>query len=263
MTRFAKRGGCRTILDNMDTEHHHDPLPRQLTKEEIHGIIKSKVHRIDREFTEAFEFINNYEKSVTFFGSARFTENNPHYAKARSLAKKIAEAGYTVITGGGNGIMEAANRGAFEAGGESVGLNIRLPQEQNLNPYTTESIELDYFFVRKVALSFAAEAYLFFPGGFGTWDELFDILTLIQTHKIRRIPVILVGRDYWESVHELIRKVMFEEHRAIEKSDMNLYTISDDDEEILGIIKKVPVRTFVYNKEKAARVPELAPVQRH
>jgi hypothetical protein len=156
----------------MTENNQHETLPAELSHEEIHRIIKNKVHRIDREFTSAFEFIKNYEKSVTFFGSSRFTENSPHYIQARELAAKISKAGYTILTGGGGGIMEAANRGAFESGGQSVGLNIRLPKSQGLNSYTNDSIQFDYFFVRKVALSFAAEAYLFFPGGFGTFDEL-------------------------------------------------------------------------------------------
>ncbi|KKU68403.1 MAG: Lysine decarboxylase family protein [Parcubacteria group bacterium GW2011_GWA2_47_16] len=226
-------------------ENKNELLPAQISKQEIHRIIKSKVHRIDRELTEGFEFINKYEKSVTFFGSARFTENNPHYTRARELARKISELGYAILTGGGGGIMEGANRGAFEAGHESLGLNIRLLKEQDLNPYITDSIEFNYFFVRKVAMSFAAEAYIFFPGGFGTMDELFEILTLIQTRKIRRIPIILVGSDYWNELHSFIKKEMFSKHRTIDVSDMDIYTITDNDEEIIEIIKKVPVKTVV------------------
>ena len=216
-----------------------------ISREEIHRVIKAKVHRIDREFTGAFEFINNYEKSVTFFGSARFTENNPHYQKARELAGKISALGYTILTGGGGGIMEGANRGAFEKGNESLGLNIHLPREQILNPYITHSLQFDYFFVRKLAMSFAAEAYLFFPGGFGTLDEFFEILTLVQTHKIRRVPIILVGYDFWCDLQTFIKNVLYEKHRAISKEDMDLYTITDDDEEILEIIKQVPTRPMI------------------
>ncbi len=226
-------------------ENQHEPLPKELELEAIHRIIKVKVHRIDREFTKAFEFIKNYEKSVTFFGSARFTENNPHYQKARELARKISELGYTILTGGGGGIMEAANRAAFEAGRQSVGLNIRLPHHQVLNSYTNDSIQFDYFFVRKLALSFAAEAYIFFPGGFGTLDEFFEILTLIQTHKIRRVPIILVGCDYWNELHNFIKNVVYGEHKAIDASDMELYTITDDDEKILEIIRQVPIKPVI------------------
>ncbi len=232
----------------MTEQTPNETLPQALSRDEIHRIIKGKVHRIDREFTSAFEFIKNYEKSVTFFGSARFTENNDHYQKARELAKKIAGLGYTILTGGGGGIMEAANRGAFEAGKQSVGLNIRLPRQQVLNSYTTDSIQFDYFFVIKTALSFAAEAYLFFHGGFGTFDEFFEILTLIQTHKIRRVPIILVGSDYWNELNNFIKNVMYGKHQSIDAKDMDLYTITDDNEKILEIIKQVPIRPMIKPK---------------
>ncbi|MCR4311350.1 MAG: TIGR00730 family Rossman fold protein [Candidatus Taylorbacteria bacterium] len=223
-------------------------LPGELEKREISRVIKKKVHRIEREFTDAFELINRYDKSVTFFGSARFKEDNDHYQQAKALAKKISAEGYTILTGGGGGIMEAANRGAFEAGKESVGLNIRLPHEQSLNQYTHESMQFNYFFIRKVALSFAAEAYVFFPGGFGTCDELFEMLTLIQTHKIRRVPVILVGEGYWNELDHFIKKQMTEEHQTINVEDMDIYTITEDEDEILRIIKEVPVRPMIQRK---------------
>lgn len=223
-------------------------LTGKLTREEIHQAIKARVANIDREFTEAFEFIGNYGRSVTFFGSARMKENDEYYKKARALAGRIIkELGYTILTGGGGGIMEASNRGAFETGGESVGLNITLPKVQRKNSYLTHSMELSYFFVRKTALSFAAEAYVFFPGGFGTLDEFFEIVTLIQTGKIPRVPIILVGREYWEKLTEdFIRKVVFEKDKGITKADMDLYEIVDDDDKIIEIIKRVPIA-----KEKA------------
>lgn len=236
----------------MEENQTNELLPSQVSRQEIHRIIKAKVHRIDREFTEAFEFINKYEKSVTFFGSALFTENNLHYAKARELAAKIASLGYTILTGGGGGIMEAANRGAFETGHESLGLNIHLPKEQQLNSYTTKALQFDYFFVRKLAMSFAAEAYIFFPGGFGTMDEFFELLTLIQTHKIRRVPIILVGADYWNELQTFIKRTLFEKHRTINHDDMNLYLITDSDDEILEIIKRVPIRPMIGEKRQAA-----------
>ncbi|MES2087430.1 MAG: TIGR00730 family Rossman fold protein [Patescibacteria group bacterium] len=229
----------------MENNNPNETVPEELDSEKIHRIIKEKVHRIDHEFTHGFEFIKNYNKSVTFFGSARFTDNNPHYEQARNLARKISELGYTILTGGGGGIMEAANRGAFEIGNPSVGLNIRLQKRQGTNHYTTDAIEFDYFFARKVALSFAAEAYLFFPGGFGTLDEMFEILTLIQTRKIRKIPIILVGHDFWDDLQVFIKNVMLGRHKTINAEDMNLYTITDDDDEILEIIKKVPIKPMV------------------
>jgi hypothetical protein len=145
--------------------------------------------------------------------------------------------------------MEAANRGAIEVGKPSVGLNIRLPNKQSLNSYTTDSMQFDYFFVRKTALSFAAEAYLFFPGGFGTLDEFFEVLTLIQTRKIRRVPIILVGSDYWNGLNHFIKDVLLGKHHSIEYADTNLYTVTDDDDKILEIIKGVPIKPML-NKSK-------------
>jgi uncharacterized protein (TIGR00730 family) len=233
----------------MNNENTQEILPADLSPEEIHKIIKEKVHRIDKEFTSAFEFIKNYDKTVTFFGSARLTENSPHYIQARNLAQKISSLGYAVMSGGGGGIMEAANRGAFEAGNKSLGLNIRLASKQPLNQYTTDSVQFDYFFVRKVALSFSGEAYLFFPGGFGTLDEMFEILTLIQTRKIRKVPIILVGHDYWDGLHKFIKDVIYGKHRAVTEDEMKLYTITDDEDEILEIIKKVPVRPAIVRRK--------------
>ncbi|KKU57778.1 MAG: hypothetical protein UX81_C0029G0003 [Parcubacteria group bacterium GW2011_GWA2_47_12] len=214
-----------------------------LGKGETNEVIAARIARIMQEFTSGFELIRNYPRSVSFFGSSRFTEHNEHYQHARTLATQIVrDLGYTVITGGGGGIMEAANRGAREAGGQSVGLNIRLPKEQQKNAYTSDGMEFSYFFVRKVALSFAAEAYIFFPGGFGTLDEFFEIVTLIQTHKIRRVPIILVGKDHWEELHDFILRNIFRNHQAIDELDMKLYIITDDDNEIVDIIKKVPLK---------------------
>ena len=231
---------------NPDNNARADNHP--LTKEEIQRDIRERVSRIDKEFTEAFEFIGRFPRSVTFFGSSRFTEESEHYIKARALAGKIVkELGYTVLTGGSAGIMEAANRGAFEAGGESVGLNIRLPKHQKSNLYTTAQVEFDFFFVRKVALSFAAETYLFFPGGFGTLDEFFELVTLIQTHKIRRVPIFLVGRDFWEPLNGFLRENMLLLHHAVDEKDLNLFTITDSDEEVMAAIRSVPVHPLYHH----------------
>jgi uncharacterized protein (TIGR00730 family) len=154
-----------------NNKEHELQNNQNLSREEAQEIIRQRLDKINSEFSTAFEFIKDFPKSVTFFGSARVPEGSDLYKKARDLAFKISkELGYTILSGGGGGIMEASNRGAFEAGGESVGLNIVLPREQHINKYTTKSIELHHFFVRKVALAFAAEAYIFFPGGFGTMD---------------------------------------------------------------------------------------------
>ena len=230
----------------METKSDHDHKPfheENFSRIEMQDAITARVSRISGEFKRAFEFIRSYPRSVSFFGSARFLENDPHYANAYRLAKRISsELQYTILTGGGAGIMEAANKGALETGGESVGLNIMLPEEQRRNHFTTDSMDLYYFFVRKVALSFAAEAYVFFPGGFGTLDEFFDIITLIQTRKIRRVPIILYGNDYWKNLHKFIADDLLKKHAAIDEEDMSLYTITENEDEILEIIRKAPVR---------------------
>ena len=146
-----------------------------------------------------------------------------------------------VVTGGGPGIMEAANKGAFEAKGKSLGLTIKLPQEQTTNPYITNEVSFNYFFSRKVCLSFSAEAYLFFPGGFGTLDELFEILTLVQTRKIEKVPIILVGNDYWTALDAFIKEHLLSKE-MIDSEDITLYSISENEDEIIEIIRNAPVR---------------------
>ena len=212
------------------------------TQSEIIRAAKKRLSVITREFTDGFRFIGRYPRSVTFFGSARFKEDDEHYGQARSLATKLSKAGYAVMTGGGPGIMEAGNRGAIEGGGASIGINIKLPGEQVLNPYTTDSMEFYYFFSRKVVLSFSAEAYIFFPGGFGTLDEFFEIVTLVQTHKIPKVPIILVGSDYWKPLDAFIKKTVYEKHGAIDKADMKLYYITDDEAAVVRRVKKAPQR---------------------
>jgi uncharacterized protein (TIGR00730 family) len=225
----------------MENKNHIATQP--LIKGEIDEVIAARAERIKQEFIASFTLIRSYPRSVSIFGSSRFTEENEHYQHARTLAARIVkDLGYAIISGGGGGIMEAANRGALEAGGQSIGLNIRLPKEQLRNAYTTDGMEFSYFFVRKVALSFAAEGYLFFPGGYGTLDELFELLSLIQTRKIRKIPIILVGKDHWEELHDFIDRNIYRAHNAIDEKDMNLYTITDNDDEIIDIIKKVPIK---------------------
>ncbi len=207
------------------TPHTRDELAR--------GAKNQRASRIAGEFDRGLKFIKKYKQAVTFYGSARFKQSNPHYKDARSLGYKLSKLGYAVITGGGPGIMEAANRGAKEAGGPSVGLNIELPHEQIINPYVTDSLSFFYFFSRKTTMSYASEAYLFFPGGFGTLDEFFEIVTLIQTKKLHSIPIILVGTDFWSPLQEFIKKTLLEAHGAIDKKDLNLYVILDDQDEII------------------------------
>jgi uncharacterized protein (TIGR00730 family) len=217
----------------------------KLTHEEIVKNIDEQTASIAKEFRDGFTFIEKYPRSVTIFGSARALPESVHSQTAEVLAGKIVkELGYAVVTGGGPGIMSAANKGAREARGESVGISIDLLYEQATNKFVTDSIHFNYFFSRKVMLSFAAEAYVFFPGGFGTFDEFFGILTLIQNNKIPRVPIILMGRDFWAPLHEFIKISMYENHSAIAKSDMHLYHITDSIDEALGIIKKAPPSTW-------------------
>ena len=215
------------------------------TREELVSTTTStntRASRIASEFEKGFAFIKRYPKTVTFYGSARFKSSNVHYQDARRLAFAVSELGYAVVTGGGPGIMEAANRGARDAGGPSLGLNIKLPAEQVINPYVTDSANFEYFFARKTALSFAAEAYVFYPGGFGTLDEFFEIITLIQTKKITRVPIILVGSDFWLPLHAFLADELRLRHATIGKNDLELYRITDDHAEILKIIENAPIR---------------------
>ncbi len=157
---------------------------------------QKRIKEITKEFCDGIQAVSLYPKSVTFFGSARLKPSNKYYKKAVYLAGKICKEGYAVITGGGPGIMEAGNRGTKESCGYGIGFNIELPFEQVLNPYITHGVDFHYFFTRKVAMTFSSEVYIYFPGGFGTMDELFEILTLKQTKKIPNVPIILVGKEY-------------------------------------------------------------------
>lgn len=168
----------------------------QLTSQEIEDNLNQRKNRIIDELKEGISAIRNYPKSVTFFGSARTKSSDKAYKQARYLAGKICREGYAVITGGGPGIMEAANRGTFETCGYGIGFNIELPFEQVINPYVTHGVNFHYFFTRKLAMTFSSEAYVYFQGGFGTLDELFEIITLIQTKKIPKVPIILVGKKF-------------------------------------------------------------------
>jgi len=192
---------------------------------------------VGKEFQAGFKFLKNHPKSVTFFGSSGFKEDNKYCDDARILAGKIVkELNYSIFTGGGPGIMQAANQGAYEAGGESLGITINIPIGQTTNKYLTNKINMRYFFVRKVCLTYSAEAFVFYPGGFGTFDEFFEILTLVQTRKIEGVPIICVGSDYWNSVQDFIKKE-FLGRGTVEELDMSLYTITDDHDEVLRLIR--------------------------
>lgn len=188
------------------------------------------------EFEHVFEMLGQYSKTVTIFGSARKPQHTKVTEDAYAVAAKLASLGYSVVTGGGHGVMEAANRGAYDVGGDSIGLNIKLPFEQTLNSYTTDNFEFTHFFGRKVSMTLDSSAFIYFPGGFGTFDELFEILVLIQTKKIPAAPVILFGKDFWKPMDTLIRTTLLKEFGTISKDDLNLYHITDDVDDVIKII---------------------------
>lgn len=209
------------------------------------GIQSWRVFRIMSEFVQGFELLRSHGLAVTFWGSARLTPKDHYYKEAEELAAKLAKKGFTIISGGGPGIMEASNVGAFKVGGKSIGLNIKLPFEQKLNPYTTESLDFDYFFARKVMLTFASEVYVYFPGGFGTLDELFEIITLIQTKKINPVPVVLYGKGYWEPLIKWFEKDLIKKYKTISKEDLEIFYLADTvDDAYKYIIKNVDTKNI-------------------
>lgn len=202
-----------------------------------------KLKMINDEFKNGIHVVNTFNPSVTFYGSTRITEGQPYYEKVQKLTSRIVkELGYAVLSGGGPGIMEAANRGAFEAGGRSIGLTIKLPNEQMNNPYLTDEIPFNFFFTRQSAMSYTTEVCIFCPGGFGTLNELFEILTLQQTKKIGNIPIILFGSDFWTPIDKMIKENLLERFKTISKDDVSLYAIEDDENQILEIIKASRIR---------------------
>jgi uncharacterized protein (TIGR00730 family) len=194
-----------------------------------------RVLRIQAEFVYGLNALAEVGAAVAFFGSARMPEDHPWYACARELGRRFAETGFAVITGGGPGLMEAANRGAREAGGLSVGCNIELPHEQKGNPYANLSINFRYFFVRKMMFVKFADAFIIFPGGFGTLDELFEALTLVQTEKIHRFPIVLFGSEYWGGLVDWIRNTQLAQG-TISPEDLNLLSVTDSVDEAVRLV---------------------------
>jgi uncharacterized protein (TIGR00730 family) len=196
-----------------------------------------RIFRIMAEFVEGIETLSKVGQAVSIFGSARTEPDDPYYRKAELLARLLAEKGFGVITGGGPGVMEAANKGAAEAGGQSVGMNIKLPLEQRPNPYANIAIDYKYFFIRKVMFVKYAMAYVIMPGGFGTLDELFEALTLIQTKRIKPFPVILMGSEYWKGLVDWLKKTMLRD-KKISPEDLEFFQIIDDPSEVVKHIQK-------------------------
>lgn len=195
-----------------------------------------RIFRIMAEFVEGYQFLSKLQREVTILGSARLKEDNEYYQVAIDMGKLLAESGFTTITGGGPGIMEAANKGAFEAGGESVGLNIQLPFEQRINPYVKKSIAFYYFFTRKVMLTSPANAFVYFPGGFGTMDEFFEVVDLMELKKMERSPIILVGKKYWAPLVDFLKEKSAAVE-AVKTPEIDCWHLVDTAEEAMEFIK--------------------------
>lgn len=210
-----------------------------------------RIFRIVSEFVDGFERLADIGPAVTVFGSSRVKSDDPYYKKAETLGTMLAKKKIAVISGGGPGIMEGANKGAFEAGGKSIGINIELPEEQASNVYTTHQINMRYFFVRKVLLVKYAEAFVIFPGGFGTMDELFEAWTLIQTLKVKPFPIILCGSEFWGGMIEWLRGAVLK-NKYIDPKDMELVKIIDDPKDI---VREVDASIKKNNKQQKTTLP--------
>lgn len=208
--------------------------------------------RIFGEFIRGFRALHFVGPCVTVFGSARFAEDHQYYGLAREMGRRIAAMGLTTMTGGGPGIMEAANRGARDAGGPSIGCNIKLPKEQKPNPYVDRWVEFHYFFVRKVMLVKYSYAFVCMPGGFGTLDELWEIATLVQTRKVQNFPIILMGTEYWKPMVEFIQKTLIPV-KTVDAADLGLLTVTDSPEEAVEVIRESLERTLTPPQRRPRR----------
>jgi uncharacterized protein (TIGR00730 family) len=224
-------------FDNDEDKVIQDRL-KQKTWNEIRTNDSWAIFKIMAEFVNGYESMGRIGPCVTIFGSARTKPDDPYYQLAENIAYKISNAGYGVITGGGPGIMEAGNKGAHLGGGASVGLNIELPFEQHFNPYIDrdKNLNFDYFFVRKVMFVKYSQGFVVMPGGFGTLDELFEAMTLIQTKKIARFPIILVGTKFWSGLIEWIKTVLIEKEKTVSPDDLKLIKIVDTEEEVVEVL---------------------------
>ena len=199
-----------------------------LIRQKLIDAAEGRLVSVVEEFDRAFEILGKHPRTVTIFGSARLPQSHEACQSAFKLAKALAEEQYAIVTGGGKGVMQAANHGAIEAGGASIGFNIKLPMEQKLNRYTTDHYAFEHFFGRKVAMTLDASGYIFCAGGFGTFDELFEILTLVQTGIVPAAPIVLFGVDFWKPLDAFIRTTMQEKYETVAKDDNDLYIITDD-----------------------------------
>lgn len=235
----TKKGTSKKRVKSIQVVDMHCRIMSDLLSENGDDAVQSwRIFRIMSEFVDGFELLRKYGTAATFFGSARSKPGDVHFEAAKELSGLLAKSGFSIITGGGHGIMEAANVGAYNAGGQSVGLNISIPLEQKLNPYVTDSKTFHFFFSRKVMLAFAAEVYIYFPGGFGTLDELFEILTLVQTKKISPVPIILYNKKFWEPLIDVLTEKIYEEEHMVDKDDLKLFTVVDSVKEAYAYITK-------------------------
>ena len=237
----------------MNKDNLHEQSLDEITNicmSEHSDVTNSRMCIIDAEFRRGFKLMEKHPRSVSIFGSARLAPETEIAQKVEALAQKIANMDYAVVTGGGFGIMGAANKGASQAEkGVSIGINIELPFEQKLNEFVDESLDFHHFYSRKVTLAYSAEAYIYCPGGFGTMDEFFEILTLKQTNKIPDVPIILYGKYFWEPLEQYFKDTFLKTgEETISPEDLNLYVITDSDEEVLEIIRNAEVRTDIDNR---------------
>jgi len=230
MKKNEKRSGEKALGTTQDEQLLESPRPDEFTHTD-----PWRVFRIMGEFVEGFDELATLSRGIAIFGSARTRPDDPDYAAAQETGALLAAQGFAVITGGGPGIMEAANRGAFDAGGLSIGCNIELPFEQRPNPYQTLSLTFKYFFVRKMMFVKYSLAFVIFPGGFGTFDELFEALTLIQTRKIRNFPIVLFNRSYWGGMLDWLRAEVLAGGKIAE-NDMGMFQVTDSPAEVVEIV---------------------------
>ncbi len=231
------------------------PIIQENLLAELESADYDRAQAYAKDLLAGLKIVRTFPQGVTVFGSARLKETNKYYKQARKLGELLAENGHTVITGGGPGIMEAANRGAFEYGGRSIGLNITLSDEQHPNPYLTDMLKFEYFFARKVMLAMSAKVYVFFPGGFGTMDEFSEILILMQEGKMPVMPMFLIGKSFWRPLDRFYASKMVP-LKTIRSQDRKIYKITDNIEEIVAAANKIghpKVKTNYYDGFAAAQ----------
>lgn len=209
-----------------------------MVRQKLIDAAEGRLITVVEEFEKAFDILSKYGKTVTVFGSARLAQDHPVSKQAFAIGWALAKHNYAVVTGGGGGVMEAANHGAKDAGGDSIGFNIHLPMEQKLNDYTTASYRFEHFFSRKVTMTLDASGYVFCGGGFGTLDELFEIVTLVQTGIIPKVPIVLLGKEFWLPLNDYIKEYLLEKYQTIDPDDLELYVITDDISKAIELINK-------------------------